>query len=141
MVSWREIASCWELQWRWRRFQVGRKREAEEVGGLRGDEVVDGRKGVRAEMVATSDGPHRMPGKGTSEGIKHFELTGLDLDMSRFVECRCSRAACRRIGSKPSWGVTRLHCRSVRPVQRRCQAVPVNARIQAACICNQGHNR
>lgn len=77
-------------------MQVGRKREAEEVGGLRGDEVVDGRKGVRAEMVATSDGPHRMPGKGTSEGIKHFELTGLGYVSFRGVSLFKSRMSSDR---------------------------------------------
>lgn len=85
MVSWREIASCWELQWRWRRLQVGRKREAEEVGGLRGDEVVDGRKGTRVEMVATSHDPHGMPDKGTSGSIEHSKLTGPGICLVRGV--------------------------------------------------------
>lgn len=99
MVAWQEIASCWELQWRWRRLQVGRKREAEEVGGLRRDKVIDGRKGARFEMVAPSHDPHGMPGKGASEGIEHFELTSIFL-----VVVRDGEAACRRVVGKHFMG-------------------------------------
>lgn len=64
-------------------MQVGRKREAEEVGGLRGDKVMDGWKGAGVEMVSTSHDPDRMPGEDAGEGTEHFELTRRYLE-----ECR-----------------------------------------------------